>query len=89
MYILPVNNGDIILDLLEQVARKFNDANLMIQFNHAAARYRIEKQREQEALIKTITERVLQQISVSADTSAAVMKIKELEDAINRLGGKK
>lgn len=89
MYIVPANNGDIILDLLEQVARKFNDPNLMLQFTHAAAKYRIEKQREQEMLIKTITDRVLQQISISADTSAAVLKIKELENAINRLGGKK
>ena len=89
MLTLPPKNQDEILNILEHVVRKFNDPTLMLQFTHAAAMYRIEKQREQEALIKTITERVLQQISVSADTSAAVMKIKELEDVINRLGGKK
>ena len=89
MFAIPPNNQDRILDILEHVVRKFDDPTLMLQFTHAAAIHRIEKQREQEALIKTITERVLQQISVSADTSAAVMKIKELEDTINRLGGKK
>ena len=77
--------GNPVWDYLDEIARGLDKPHLVWNISTEKAKERLYRQREKEELIKEITDRVIDRLSISVETTDAVLQIKQLEKAIDNL----
>ena len=77
--------GNPVWDYLAEIARDLDKPHLAMNISSEKLKEQAFRQREKEELIKEITDRVIERISVSADTRNAILQIKQLEKALDNL----
>lgn len=77
-----------LFDRQKFVFNMTDDVNERLEIQHRMMLNELNAQREREQLIEEIVERVLQRISVRADTQKAKTEIKGLEQVIDNLFAK-
>ena len=75
-----------LFDLILRALDKSIDPALRIAFQREMLVERINDAQFREQIVEEATQRVLSRLSVEADISQALQAIKELQDAIDRLG---
>ena len=82
------NNPMSLFDRQKFVFNMTDDVNERLDIQHRMFLNELNAQQERERMIEEITERVLQRISVRADTQKAKANVEELGQVINNLFAK-
>lgn len=75
-----------LFDLILRALDKSIDPILIVAFQKEMFKEQLYDAQFRTQIVEEVTERVLARLSLDLDISQALQQIKELEDAINRLG---